>query len=287
MSTARDRDLLEDAAYIALSEALRPLGSLAVAFSGGVDSSLLLAVAARALGAADVTAVTAASELHPPEELERAVELARTLGVEHRVVRTHELDDEAFVANPSDRCYGCKLQLLAAVAAIAARSGRAAIADGTTVDDLGDHRPGMRAARERGVRHPLLEAGLGKTEVRRLSRLLALPAAEAPSQACLASRIPYGEPITAGKLRQVAAAEAALRALGFAEVRVRHYGALARVELPPAALERAAGVLREAIVDRLQELGWTYVTLDLAGLRSGSMNEVLSGEQREAGAART
>ena len=274
----------EESALRALQDVLAPLSSLCVAFSGGVDSSLLLAVAADTLGAGNVTGFTAVSETYREEELARAARLAERLGVRHVVAHTSEMDDECFAANPPERCYTCKSYLLDELAAVAAAEGRAALADGATRDDLGDYRPGMEAANERGVRHPLLEAGLGKEEVRRLSRSLGLPTADLPAQACLASRIAYGERITPGKLRQVAAAEDALRELGFWPCRVRHHGSIARVEVEEVALAAAAGERRAEIVDRLRALGFTYVTLDLRGLRSGSMNDVLgaAGGQPEA-----
>jgi len=259
-----------------LQDVLAPAGSLCLAFSGGVDSSLLLAVAVGTLGADNVTALTAVSETYREEELARAADLAERLGVRHVVAHTSNW--KTTVSRPIRRSAAntCKSYLLDELAAVAAAEGRAVLADGANRDDLGDFRPGMQAADERGVRHPLLEAGLGKAEVRRLSRVLGLSTADLPAQACLASRIPYGDRITAEKLHQVAAAEDALRELGFWPCRVRHHGSIARVEVEEAQLGRAAGESRVQIVGRLKSLGFTYVTLDLGGLRSGSMNDILN-----------
>lgn len=252
---------------------LRDLRSACVALSGGVDSSLMLALAVRALGAERVTAFTAASATTPSGELAAARELAGALGVEHVVVETDELEDERFASNPRERCYVCKRHLLVEMEAVARARERTALIDGANVDDLGDERPGLRAAAEHGVRHPLVEAGLGKGDVRHLARALGLAAWDAPSQACLASRIPYGERITEEKLRRIGAAEQSLRELGFRQCRVRLHGEVARVEIEPHEIARAAGAARDAIVGRLRALGFTYVTLDLEGFRSGSMNE--------------
>jgi uncharacterized protein len=243
-----------------------------VAFSGGADSSLVLAVAVRVLGAEHVVAVTAASPTYLDEELAAARTLASGLGVEHVVVATHEFDDARFVANSRERCYYCKAGLLDALAEVAAAHGGAALVDGANADDAGDHRPGMRAAAERGVLQPLLAAGVTKAEVRRLARELGLSTWDAPQQACLASRVPYGEPITPDKLAAIAEAERALRALGFRQCRARHHGDVVRLEVEPAQLERALE-LRAEISRSAHAAGFTYVALDLDGFRTGSMNE--------------
>jgi pyridinium-3,5-biscarboxylic acid mononucleotide sulfurtransferase len=266
MATERDPELTR------LTGVLGGLGSACVAFSGGVDSSLVLWAAAETLGREHVVAFTAVSETYLDEELDTARRLAAGLGVDHVVVRTGELGDPRFAANSRERCYHCKAHLVAQMRAVAAGRGCAALLDGANRDDLGDHRPGMRAAEEAGVRHPLLEAGLGKAAVRRLARLAGLATWDAPQQACLASRIPYGEPITADKLHAIGAAEAALRELGFRQCRVRHHGAVARVEIEPGELERACAA-RDDIARRVRAAGFTYVALDLDGFRSGSMNE--------------
>jgi pyridinium-3,5-biscarboxylic acid mononucleotide sulfurtransferase len=267
-----------------LEAELAPLGSACVAFSGGVDSSLVLAAAARALGPARVVAFTAVSATYVPEELQTARDLAAGLGVRHVVVETHEFDDPAFTGNPRERCYFCKRELVAEMARVAAETGCAALVDGANLDDLGDHRPGMRATAERGVAHPLLAAGLGKDAVRRVSRELGLATWDAPQQACLASRIPYGEPITVQKLQAIAAAERVLHELGFRQCRLRHHGSVARVEVETGDLGRALEA-RVAIAGRLRALGFTYVTLDLEGFRSGSMNETPVDEAPGKGAA--
>jgi len=243
-----------------------------VALSGGVDSSLVLAVAVRALGPTRVVAFTAGSPTFPDEELAVAKAVAEDLGVVHVVAATHELDDPRVVANSRERCYHCKAGLLDEMARVAAKHGCTVLVDGANADDTGDHRPGTRAAEERGVLRPLLAGGVGKAEVRRLARALALPTWDAPQQACLASRIPYGEPITVAKLAAVAAAEAALHGLGFRQCRVRHHGVVARVEVEAKEFERAV-VLREDLARAVHGAGFAYVALDLDGFRSGSMNE--------------
>jgi len=258
-----------------LSAVLGREGPVCVSLSGGVDSSVVLAAAVAVFGPGQVTALTADSPTFIAGELAAARRLCADLGVRHLVVQTTELDDERFVANPPDRCYRCKAGLLGALGTAADELGCVALFDGVNADDPADHRPGLRAADERGVRHPLLEAGLGKQAVRALARELGLAAWDRPADACLASRIPYGERITAEKLRAVAAAEADLHRLGFAECRVRHHGTVARVELPVADLPRATGKVRPRLVAAVAAAGFAYVALDLQGFRSGSLNEVL------------
>jgi uncharacterized protein len=265
------------AALVTLEARFRALGPVCVAVSGGVDSSLVLALAVRALGPSPVTAVTAVSPVFLTAELDAAHALAAQLGVEHVLMPTDELEDPGFLANPRDRCYRCKTHLFDAMGAVARERGCAALIDGANADDLMDHRPGMRATDERGVLHPLLEAGVGKAQVRRLAQRLGLAAWDAPQQACLASRFPYGEAIDEEKLRRVAAAEAVLRELGFRQCRVRYHGAVARVEVEASEIGRAAGTARESIARRLRALGFTYVALDLEGFRSGSLNEAPEG----------
>lgn len=243
-----------------------------VAFSGGVDSSLVLAAAVRALGAARVVAVTATSATFLAEELAAAETMAADLGVEHVIVQTTEADDPRFVENSRERCYHCKKGMLAGLAEVAAAHGGATLVDGANADDVGDHRPGMRAAAERGVLQPLLAAGIGKREVRRLAQELGLPIWDAPQQACLASRVPYGEPITPEKLAAVASVEQALHDLGFRQCRARHHGDVARLEVERRDLERALA-LREELARAARAAGFTYAALDLDGFRTGSMNE--------------
>ncbi len=261
---------------------LRQLGRVVVACSGGVDSSLLAVVAHHELGPSTL-AVTAVSPALPPEELEQVRTLAAEHGLRWRAVETRELERPGYAANTGERCYHCRSELFDVLAPIAAGEG-AAVAVGTIVDDLSDHRPGLRAAAERGVLTPLADAGFTKEDVRAAARGLGLSVWDKPAAACLASRIPYGTPVSVTTLRRVGRAEAGVRALGFPELRVRHYGDLARLEVPPADLARVVEC-REAVTVALHEAGYRYVTLDLEGLRSGNLNAALAVPSPAGGAA--
>ena len=269
-----------------LVESLRGYGRVAVAFSGGIDSTVVAQAAQLALGD-DAIAVTAVSSSLAEGELEEAETLARQIGIRHRVIRTAEFADPNYLRNNPDRCYFCKSELYGRLALLRAELGVDAVASGANLDDAGDHRPGMKAASENGVVHPLLDCGLAKEDVRNLARAWGLPTWDKPATPCLSSRIAYGEEVTPERTRMIDRAEQWLRARGMRVVRVRyHKGDLARVEVPLDELPTiATAEVRDGIVAAFRDLGFRYVTLDLEGFRSGSNNLVISSEDLVRGLA--
>ena len=263
-----------------LKKILSEMDSVLVAYSGGVDSTLVLRVANEVLGSR-VLAVTAESSVYPSEELEQAEALAQNLGVRHKIIETQELSNPKFVNNPQNRCYWCKRELFGELASIAGENDLKYVLDGTNLDDLNDFRPGMKAAHEFGVRSPLREAAFTKEDIRSVSKRLGLPIWDKPSLPCLASRFPYGMKITEENLVKVDQAETFLKMLDLTQVRVRHHDTIARIEVPkediPKLFEETA---RSRLLSYLKKLGYSYVAVDIEGYRTGSMNEVLTGDDK-------
>ena len=252
-----------------------------VAFSGGVDSTLLLKMCADVLGPANVTAVTGVSETYTPEEKRTAGRVARELGVRHVLLETSELGCAVFAANPVDRCYHCKKELFGRIAQVASTLGIDVIYDASNADDLADYRPGRRALKEFAVASPLLQAGFAKKDVRALSKRLGLASWDKPANPCLASRVPYGTPITVETLDRIRAGEKYLRGLGFRVVRLRHHGEMARIEVPAADLPRITRpATAHKIARRLRSLGYLWTSVDLEGYRMGSLNRAVRGRDR-------
>jgi uncharacterized protein len=258
-----------------LKKTLREMGTVLIAYSGGVDSSFLAVTAHEVLGQNSL-AVFASSPVAPPMEKEAAESLAHQFGLRFRIIESNEMANPDFVANPPERCYYCKRELFSELKPIALAEGLKWVADGTNADDLSDYRPGRKASAEAGIRSPLLEVGLTKAEIRQLSRTQGLPTWDRPASPCLASRIPYGTPVTAETLNKIARGEKYLHSLGLRQVRLRHHGDIARIELDQPDMAKIIKTdIRQGIIEHFKALGYKYVTLDLTGYRTGSLNEVL------------
>ena len=270
-------ELLEK--YEKLKDIISGFNSVIVAYSGGLDSAFLLYAAVDTLGAENVSAITADSPSYPASELQKAKDFAVSLGLgeKHKIIKTEELDDPNYAKNPVDRCFFCKQELYGKLSDPSLFDGHDVVLDGFNADDVGDFRPGRKAAEKYHVRSPLFEAGLGKADLRELASHFGLKVWDKPQMACLASRIPYGSPVTREKLEQVEKAEDYLHSLGFRQLRVRHHDRLARIELPLSDIKKIYNQeLQHKIADEFRTLGFVWVTLDLAGFRSGSMNEAIT-----------